>query len=319
MSDRIPGIHHVTAVAGDPQGNIDFYTGALGLRLVKRTVNFDDPGTYHFYFGDKTGAPGTLLTFFPWPGIPRGTPGSGEVSAVAYAVPPGALAFWAERLGQRGVSSVHEPDRFGAPVLAFPDPDGTRLELVEEPRVARVPAWTGGGIGREHAIRGFHGATLQVRTRDRTEALLTDVMGFEPRGEASGRRRFRAASEGHGSIVDVIETPDAPRAALGAGSVHHIAWRASDDAAQARWKQRLDRRGLHVTPVQQRQYFRSIYFREAGGVLFEIATDGPGFATDETVEHLGSELKLPPWLEPMHERIERALPPIRTAEPQRST
>ena len=315
VSERIAGIHHVTAVAGDAQRNHDFYTGALGLRLVKRTVNFDDPGTYHFYFGDERGRPGTILTFFPWAGIARGRPGTGEVCATSFAVPGDSLGAWARRLRAAGVAARPVIERFGEPVLAFEDPDGMPLELVEaawagDARAATLAAAPGDSPAP--AIAGLHSATLHLRSRERTEALLTATLGLEPAGEEAGRRRFRGAATGAGTVLDTVESPGAPRGDLGAGSVHHIAWRTRDDAAQAEWLERLPNLGLRVTPVQDRQYFRSIYFREPGGVLFEIATDPPGFATDETSDRLGEALKLPPWLEPDRAKIERALPPLDT-------
>lgn len=302
MSDRISGIHHVTAIAGEAQRNYDFYTATLGLRLVKRTVNFDDPGTYHFYFGDELGNPGSILTFFPWAGIPRGRRGTGEVSATSFCIPPGASAAWLKRLAAAWASARREGERFGAPVIAFEDPDGMPLELIEGDAAA----------GASQAITGFHSATLQVRSRERTEALLTATMGLELVGEENGRRRFRGASTGIATLVDTIESPDARPAGLGSGSVHHIAWRTPDDATQLRWIDQLAQAGMNATPVQDRQYFHSIYFREPGGILFEIATDPPGFATDETPDHLGEALRLPPWLEPTRARIEAALPPLVT-------
>ena len=315
MSERIPGIHHVTAIAGDAQRNHDFYTRVLGLRLVKRTVNFDDPGTYHFYFGDSLGRPGTILTFFPWAGIAPGRPGTGEVSATSFAVPAGSLDAWARRLGERGVKT-RAGERFGEPLLAFEDPDRLPLELIEaawagasDAAVGPHPAAT---LPPSTAIAGFHSATLHLRARERSEALLTTTLGFEPVGEEQGRRRFRGAADGAGVLVDTTETPGDHRGELGAGSVHHIAWRTRDDAEQAEWRARLGEAGLSVTPVQDRRYFRSIYFREPGGVLFEIATDPPGFATDEPVERLGEALQLPPWLASKREAIERALPPLDT-------
>jgi glyoxalase family protein len=310
-NEKIPGIHHITAIASDPQRNLDFYTGVLGLRLVKRTVNFDDPGTYHFYFGDERGAPGTILTFFPWPDIRAGRAGTSEVGGIAFAVAPGTRAAWTERLRAHGVTPDASAVRFGEPMLAFTDPDGTRLELIERPS-GGVPAGAD-----PNAIRGFHSATLVVPKREKTEALLADTFGFEPAGDDGGRRRFRAASGGPGALVDVVESHDG-HAELGAGSVHHIAWRTRDDDSQADWLHALARQKLHVTPVQDRQYFHSIYFREPGGVLFEIATDPPGFALDESPERLGHELKLPEWLEPMRDRIERSLPAIHVAEPESS-
>ncbi len=318
MSERIPGIHHVTAIAGDAQRNLDFYTGVLGLHLVKRTVNYDDPGTYHLYFGDESGRPGSLLTFFPWPGAARGRMGTGEVSVTSFAVPVGSLDFWSRRLREAGSAAVRSSQRFGEPVLAFEDPDGMPLELIESAPEGRGGAAWSGGIAAEHAIAGFHSATMYLRSRDRSETLLTATMGFAPLGEERGRRRFRAAGAGPGSIVDTLESREVQRGELGAGSVHHIAWRTRDEATQADWLERLRRVGLKVTPVQDRQYFHSIYFREPGGVLFEIATDPPGFAIDEPADRLGETLMLPPWLEPMRARIERALPPLETRQAGRA-
>jgi len=312
MSERIPGIHHITAIAGDAQRNFAFYTGLLGLRLVKRTVNFDDPGTYHFYFGDERGRPGTILTFFPWAGIAAGRRGTGEVSATTFAVPPGALDGWARHLDGARVA-VQRAERFGEPLLAFEDPDGMPLELAGATWADGAEAGArADGVEAPGSILGFHSATLHLRSREHTESLLTTTLGFETAGEDGGRRRFRGATPGAGAFVDTLETPGERRGSLGTGSVHHIAWRARDDAAQADWLERLLRLGLQVTPVQDRQYFRSIYFREPGGVLFEIATDPPGFMTDEPLEHLGEALKLPPWLEPDRVSIERALPALDT-------
>lgn len=294
---RTTGIHHVTSVAGSAQGNVDFYTDRLKLRLVKRTVNFDDPGTWHLYYGDRTGSPGTLITFFPWQGIPAGRPGAGEVAVTAYAVPVDAVAAWREALDVE-----EEPEeRFGAPVLALRDTDGSRLEL--------VGTGTGGDAGE---IRGFHGVTLSVARPERTARLLTDLLGFTTVGERDGRLRLAAEGDGDARVVDIVESGGAGPARLGSGSVHHVAFRARDDEEQEAFSEALRTAGLDVTPVRDRQYFRSIYFREPGGVLFEIATDPPGMLIDEPVETLGTELRLPPWYEPARARIEAALPPLRT-------
>jgi glyoxalase family protein len=297
---RTTGLHHVTSIAGSAQGNVDFYTDRLNLRLVKRTVNFDDPNTWHLYYGDRTGSPGTLITFFPWEGIPSGRAGAGEVAVTSYAIPRDAVGDWREALELEA-----EPvERFGAPVLAFRDSDESRLELV----------------GREAAgddgtdIRGFHGVTLSVARPDLTARLLADVLGFEEAGEEDGRLRLEAAGDGEGRIVDLLAASGSAPARLGSGSVHHVAFRARDDEEQAAFREALLAAGFDVTPVRDRQYFRSIYFREPGGVLFEIATDPPGMLIDESVETLGSELRLPPWYEPARARIEAALPPIRTRD-----
>ena len=312
MSERISGIHHITAIAGDAQRNFDFYSRLLGLRLVKRTVNFDDPGTYHFYFGDDHGRPGTILTFFPWAGVARSRRGTGEVSATSFAVPLGTLEAWANHLAAAHVAT-RRVQRFGEALLAFDDPEGMPLELAEAAWAGETATAAGAAsTNRPGSIAGFHSATLQLRMREPTEQLLTGTFGFERAGEDAGRRRFRAVAPGAGALIDTVELPGERRGDMGAGSVHHIAWRTRDDASQSEWLARLPKLGLNVTPVQDRQYFHSIYFREPGGVLFEIATDPPGFATDEPLDHLGESLKLPPWLEPNRAQIERALPPLET-------
>src|SRR5262245_3931298 len=308
MHESIRGIHHVTAIASDAQRNLDFYTGTLGLHLVKRTVNFDDPSTYHLYFGDAAGRPGTILTFFPWPGAVPGRLGTGEVSTTSFAIPSQSLDVWSRRLRDASVEARIE-SRFGESLLAFPDPDGMRLELVESATAGRAT---------DPRIVGFHSATLHLRSRERTEQLLASTFGFELVGEEDGRRRFRGWGAGVGAIVDTLEQKDTGRGELGAGSVHHIAWRTQDESTQADWLERLRRLGLKVTPVQDRQYFHSIYFREPGGVLFEIATDPPGFAIDEPRDRLGEALKLPPWLDPMRAWIERALPSLETRQAGRA-
>jgi predicted esterase/catechol 2,3-dioxygenase-like lactoylglutathione lyase family enzyme len=316
-ADRISGIHHITTLAGDPQGNIDFYRGTLGLRMVKRTVNFDDPGSYHFYFGDGPGSPGTIITFFPWPGAPRGVPGSGEVTATAFSVPTGTLDRWAARLNEWGVQDAARSTRFGQGVLSFEDPDGTALELIETPGVEKIPAWTGDGVDGSIAIRGFHSATLSLRSIEHTADLLTRHLGMTPAGVEGNRSRFVAAgttADGTpatvGKVIDLLYTPDLPRGRSGTGTVHHIAVRATGDAQQARWQKSLGEGGYGITPVRERDYFRSVYFRERGGVLFEIATDAPGFGIDETSDALGTALKLPRTYEPQRAQIEAHLPKV---------
>jgi glyoxalase family protein len=317
MERPILGIHHVTAIATDPQRNLDFYAGLLGLRLVKRTVNFDDPGTYHFYFGDERGTPGTLLTFFPWPLAARGSHGVGQATATSFSVPAASLAYWHDRLRQAGVVMKDPAERFGEELLTFLDPDGLELELVAEAAAEEVVPWESGPVPAEHSIRRIHSVTLSVGGYQATAELLTSAMGFELAGEAGNRFRFAAGSGGGGSTVDVLCVPGAPFGRVAAGSVHHVAWRVADDLAQRRWRERLVERGLDVTPILDRQYFHSIYFREPGGVLFEIATDPPGFAIDEPVAELGHHLRLPGWLEPRRERIEEVLPPIHLPDPAR--
>jgi glyoxalase family protein len=302
MRHTIPGIHHVTAIASDPQRNLDFYTGVLGLRLVKRTVNFDDPGTYHFYYGDRRGTPGTILTFFPWPGAPRGRQGTGQVVVTSFSVAGGGIDYWNRRLTERGVP-VERSDRFDETVLAFQDPDGLRLEIVEHSQSS--------GAAGEPLLDGFYGVTLAVEGYEQTALLLGESFGFQLTGEENGRFRYRATGRGPASRVDVLCSPGMRNGATGAGTVHHVAWRTPDDAEQQLWRMELHQAGYNVTPVMDRSYFRSIYFREPGGVLFEIATDLPGFAVDEPVDELGASLKLPSWLEKRRDTIERVLPAIR--------
>jgi len=313
MTPVVSGIHHVTAIAGDPQQNVDFYAGILGLRLVKLTVNFDDPGTYHLYYGDGLGRPGTIMTFFPWPGAPRGTVGLGQVGVTAFSVPQESLDFWRGHLEASGVTTRGPTPRFGEQVLELDDPDGLPLELVAGGRDAR-PGWEHGPVKAEHAVRGFHSVALVERApRDasaRTMHLLTESMGCRLVEEQDDRLRYAMGDGEPGALVDVL-LGAVPRGQTAAGTVHHVAWRTPDDANQTAWRERIGATGLDVTPVRDRQYFRSIYFREPGGVLFEIATDPPGFATDESPEHLGERLRLPPWLEPKRDAIERMLPPLR--------
>ncbi|MEO6192226.1 MAG: ring-cleaving dioxygenase [Thermoanaerobaculia bacterium] len=314
MRKPIAGIHHVTAMASDPQANVDFYTGVLGLRLVKKTVNFDDPGTYHLYYGDEVGHPGTIMTFFPWPLARRGAQGAGQATVTSFAVPAGSLGFWTERLSRLGVTFDGVKTRFDEEVLTLLDPDGLRLELVGRAADGR-PGWDGGPVPIEHAVRGFDGVTLTEWNLDVTRNVLAGTLGFRRVGEEGDRVRFEAGpgeGVGAGSRVDVLASPSAARGRVSAGTVHHVAFRAADEADQLAWRQAVDESGLSVTPVLDRQYFRSIYFREPGGVLFEIATDPPGFTWDEPVESLGSGLKLPPWLEESRSRIEAALPPVET-------
>jgi glyoxalase family protein len=309
MSKAIEGIHHVTALASDPQANVDFYTGVLGLRLVKKTVNFDDPGTYHFYYGDETGTPGTILTFFPWPLARRGTRGAGQATVTSFSVPQGSLGYWTGRLDRFGVLFEPPRARFDEEAVTLFDPDGLQLELVARAGDGRSP-WQAGPVPPEHAIRGFDGTTLTEWNPEVTAELLAGTLGFRPAGQAGSRFRLEAGPGGPGARVDVLAAPAAERGRISAGTVHHVAWRVADEAEQERWRETIAESGLSVTPVLDRQYFRSIYFREPGGVLFEIATDAPGFTYDEPVESLGGALKLPPWLEPERRRIEAVLPPV---------
>ena len=312
---RISGIHHITAIASDPQRNLDFYTQVLGLRLVKLTVNFDDPSTYHLYFGNRRGAPGSILTFFPWPAIRRGTAGNGQVSATSFAVRPEALAFWRSHLAVQGAAPEDSNARFGEAILRFSDPDGLPLELVGTPDAAPAEASTNTSIPDGYAICGFHSATLAEEGYERTASLL-QTMGLQLIGTEDNRFRYASGSE-RGAIVDVVCSPGTKPGRLGAGTVHHIAWRTRDDAEQRLWRDTLVQNGYNVSPIMDRAYFHSIYFREPGGVLFEIATDPPGFATDETDEHLGERLMLPRFLERQRAIIEQSLPPLNLRPVQR--
>lgn len=307
MPTPIPGLHHVTAIASNPQTNLDFYTDVLGLRFVKRTVNFDDPGTYHFYFGDDIGSPGTILTFFPWPNASRGHAGAGEVAKTAFSVPSGSLKYWAERLADRGIA-VEPSKRFDEQVLAFADPDGMKIEIVAHADAPGINAPRFSSVPPEHAIRGFFGVTLLEQKLEHTAAIL-NVMGFGKVGQEGNRIRFSAAGHALGNHIDLLVDPKATYGSMGAGSVHHIAFRAADDAAQQEWRAEISKH-LRVTPVLDRTYFHSIYFREPGGVLFELATDPPGFTFDEPLESLGEELRIPEWLEPKRSLIEARLAPI---------
>jgi catechol 2,3-dioxygenase-like lactoylglutathione lyase family enzyme len=305
------GIHHVTAIAGDPQRNLDFYAGVLGLRLVKLTVNFDDPGSYHLYYGDEIGRPGTILTFFPWPGGQRGRQGAGQIATVGFATPPAALGFWIERLISHGISYEGPTRRFDEQVLAFSDPDGLLLELVATASALGTEPWSEGPVPPEQAVRGLHGATIWEDGDSGTGDFLRQVMGLTSVGEDGGLLRYAAEGSGAGLVVNLRRAMGFWRGAGGVGTIHHMAFRAASDEEQLAKRAEIESRGFAITPVIDRQYFHSVYFREPGGVLFEIATDGPGFAIDESVLELGNHLKLPPMYEPNRERIERVLPPLR--------
>ncbi len=308
------GIHHVTAVASDPQGNVDFYARTLGLRLVKQTVNFDAPDTYHLYYGDESGNPGTILTFFPWPDAPRGRRGTGQAVVTSFAVPEGSLGWWHRHLQAQGVELAQEPrTRSQEDALSFYDPDGLVVELVAGPGPADSSPWTGSAVPAAHAVRGLAGVTLSEVGHQATAGLL-DRLGFHLVEEEAERVRFEVGGGGPGSRVDVLAQPGAPRGLVAAGTVHHVAWRAPDEPVEADWREQLVDSGIDVTPIIDRRYFRSIYFREPGGVLLEIATDPPGFTADEPLLELGRALRLPPWLEPSREQIEAALPALKLPE-----
>ena len=306
MPDATPkamtGLHHVTAISGPPQANVDFFTKLMDQRLVKRTVNFDDPGTYHLYYGNRTADPGTILTFFPFVGARPGRPGPGMASAYSYAVGQSVLGDWLTEMRDRGADVSDPVERFGQTVAAVTDPDGASVELVGTP----------GDHGP--AEGGFHGVTLWLDELAPTQRLLVDALGYEEAGheaaDGAERLRLRAPGDARGTVVDLYRRDDAPRGVPGTGTIHHVAFRAMDDAEQLDWRERMIAAGMEVTPVIDRQYFNAIYFREPGGVLFEIATDPPGFTRDEDLAHLGEALKLPDQYEPMRDRIEAALPPI---------
>lgn len=305
------GIHHITAIAGDPQRNLDFYTGTLGLRLVKLTVNYDDVATYHFYFGDELGRPGSILTFFPWPNGRRGRQGAGQAGTVSLAIPSTSLGLWIERLLSRGIKYEGPVRRFDEQVLSFADPDGLLLELVASHRAAGIPVWEEGPVGPEHAIRGLHGTTLWEDGETGTADLLVNTLGFEAAGEQGGLSRFQFPGPGPGSVVYLRQAGGFWGGADGVGTVHHVAFRAASEQAQLDKRAEIEARGTEITPVIDRKYFRSVYFREPGGVLFEIATDAPGFTIDEPANGLGGGLMLPPGYEARRRQIEDALPAIR--------
>ena len=311
ISAGLLGIHHITAIAGDPQDNVGFYAGILGLRLVKQTVNYDDPGTYHLYFGDDLGHPGTILTFFPWPGASRGRHGVGQATVVSFSVAPDALGFWEDRLRSHEIAVERRESPFDEPVLEFSDPDGLQLELVADARTDLGHPWTDASVPVSQAIQGFHSVALLEPAYDDTETLLTGVLGFRLVKAVGHRRRYSVGHGGLATWVDIVSAPDAPPGHVAVGTVHHVAWRTATNETQQRWRQRLVEAHLGVTPVLDRQYFRSIYFHEPGGVLFEIATDPPGFTVDEGPDALGTGLRLPPWLEPNRPTIEARLPTLR--------
>ena len=311
MGIPVSGLHHVTAIASDPQRNLDFYVDVLGLRLVKRTINFDDPRTYHFYFGDDRGSPGTILTFFPWRNARRGGRGTGQIDATALTASPESVGYWLERFKQNSVSAERAPKRFGQDVIRFADPDGLILELIASDPESEVEAWPQSSMPAEYSLRGFHSVSAALEGYERSARLLTDVFGYELVQEEANRFRFTARdTTGPGRMIDLLCMPDTQHARGGAGTVHHVAFRTPDDASQRVCREQLVELGFNVSPVMDRTYFHSIYFREPGGILFEIATDPPGFTADETVEELGNKLRLPAWMEEARAQIEETLPPI---------
>ena len=309
MGNLITGIHHVTALAGEPQRNLDFYTGILGLRMVKKTVNFDAPDVYHFYYGDEQGLPGSIMTFFPYEGIQKGRHGKGMLNITSFSVPANSLLYWEERLKQFGINYKPAQDRFdGEAVIYFEDPDGLGLELVFNDKDER-PGFTYGKIPKEHSIRGFYNVEIWQEGYERTAALLTEGLDHKLIAEKGNRFRF-AATGSPGNYVDILCSPDALRGLGGGGTVHHLAFSTANKESQLNVREKLSQLGANPTPVLDRQYFESIYFREPGGVLFEVATAEPGFAIDEAPNKLGEELKLPPQYESRRELIEKAVKPV---------
>lgn len=310
MNDHIKGIHHITALAGDAQRNLDFYVGILGLRLVKRTVNFDAPDTYHFYYGDESGNPGTIITFFPWGGNAwRGRPGTGQVTIISFSIPENAIGFWKDRLTEHHISYQKPFTRFDEKVITFRDPDGIQLELVAGENSPEIKS-EDMTIRPETAIRGIHSTTLALKDYEKTCELLSENFNFQLIKESGNRKRFYSGNKQMGSVIDLLHLPNVDNGRVGIGSVHHIAWRVADNSAQKQKREELIERGYQVSSVMDRNYFYSIYFREMGNVLFEIATDSPGFLIDESKEELGLNLKLPEWLEPKRSKIEASLPEI---------
>ncbi|HLR52586.1 MAG TPA: ring-cleaving dioxygenase [Candidatus Avamphibacillus sp.] len=303
---RTAGIHHITAIVGHPQENVDFYAGILGLRMVKKTINFDDPGTYHLYFGDDGGKPSTIITFFPWAGAKKAKIGDGQVGVTSYVIPPGSMSFWEKRFDKFNVK-YNKCSRFNETYLTFEDPHGLKLEIVEREQ-GEKNEWTFGDITPDVAIKGFGGATLLSAQPFQTIQLLQEQMGLEKIAEENGIVRLKTFGD-IGNIIDV-KISSSGRGTMGVGTVHHIAWRAKDDEDQLEWKKYMESFGYGMTPVRKRNYFNAIYFREHGGILFEIATDPPGFAHDESYETMGEKLKLPSQYEKYREQLNQRLIPI---------
>lgn len=309
MQKLVLGLHHITALASDAQQNLDFYAGILGLRMVKKTINFDAPEIYHLYYGNEKGSPGTIMTFFPYPDLPKGRKGKGQLTVTSFSIPASSIDYWLKRLSKFSVPYEEPQQRFNEVFISFEDPDGLGLELVANQSDDRK-GFTYGNIPPEHAIKGFYGITLCEEGYERTAGLLTAQMDHELIGEKGNRFRYSTSGK-PGDIVDIICSPDTLHGIGGAGTIHHVAFAATDDSTQLQARERLIKSGLNVTPVLDREYFHSIYFREPGGVLFEIATVPPGFMVDEEIAHLGEALKLPPWEESHRKIIERILPPIK--------
>ncbi|MCK7554840.1 ring-cleaving dioxygenase [Chitinophaga sedimenti] len=309
MENKILGIHHVTAIAGNAKKNLDFYTQTLGMRLVKKTVNFDDPNTYHFYYGNYAGEPGTILTFFPWEGITQGRRGPGQATETGFAVPEGSLDFWLKRLDERNVIFNKPATKFGQEYLTFLDPDGLKLELVAVPESKLITPYETTGIDGKAALGGFHHVTLTLTSIKPTVAVL-ELLGYTLQQQEVNRYRYVLEGGPNAGIIDLVEAAGEQRGHVAGGSVHHIAFRVKNKAAQLEFQEAIAKKGFNITPVLDRNYFTSVYFREPGGVLFEIATDDPGFAVDEPLDSLGQALKLPEQYEASREQIAKALPDL---------
>lgn len=308
MENRIQGLHHITAIAGDAQRNYNFYTSVLGLRLVKKTVNFDDPGTYHFYYGNETGAPGTILTFFPWANMRPGYTGTGMATEIGYAVPAGSLDFWAQRFKENNVKQEEVTERFGELLLPFQDPDGLKLNLIVPATEDQRTPWSTAAVGAKEATRGFHSIVLTLKDIQPTAKILTDIFGYKLLQQEGNRYRFVTDAVENAGIVDLIEAPDGKAGLVAGGTNHHVAFRVKNDDVLMEFREKIVAAGHHITPKIDRNYFFSLYFREPGGVLFELASDNPGFAVDEPVSELGQSLKLPAQYEPQRKQIEKVLP-----------
>ena len=310
MPTSVHGIHHVTAIAGDPQVNLDFYVGVLGMRLVKKSVNQDVPDTYHLFYADEAGTPGTDLTFFPWPSLPPVTLGVGFTVEVPFTIPAGSLGYWQAHLAQHGVATRPVETRFGETVLPFSDPHGLALAFVESSAGLAITPWAGSNVPAEHQVRGMHSVRLWERKLANTAVLLTRVMGFTKVDEADGWHRYAVDGGGPGRWIDLKDNPDAPQGEWGVGGVHHVAWRVNDPMEELAVRRALIDLGLQPTPPIDRFWFQSVYFREPGGCLFELATDVPGCDRDEDMARLGEKLVLAPWLEAQREQIEKGLQPL---------
>jgi len=310
MNNNIQGIHHITAIAGNAQRNYDFYTKVLGLRMVKKTVNFDDPGTYHFYFGNENGTPGTILTFFPWQGIQQGRPGTGMATEIGYSVPEGSLEFWKDRFTQFNVQHGITAERLGELYLPFQDPDGLQLNLIVPKKNDNRQAWETAEVKAQNATKGFHSITLTLKSIKGTADILTEVFGYTLLEQEGNRYRYITTNIENAAIVNLIEAPEEERGIVAGGTNHHVAFRVANEDVLMTYREKILQKGINITPKINRDYFFSLYFREPGGVLFELATDNPGFTVDEPLDQLGTSLKLPVQYQPMRAEIEKALPEL---------